>query len=310
VSDSEVGLGSLLVESREQAGLSQDDVAKDLHLDLQVIKALESDAFDELPEPTYVRGYIRSYARLLSLTPEDLLAIYDQQDHNEPEWEINEPAKHEVAQGRQFRHITLVVALVIIGLLITWLLTEGNGHKDEVQKEDMVVTSSAEPVEINPQSEITSPKEQPEPLAPLAVDEPVDTAPATEESVVVAEQADVAIEEPVTEQEPVEDALPVADDESQSLGDFSLAGVVAEGQDQVKLTFSNDSWVEIVDSNGVQVLRGLFKKGTVRELVGSAPFSVFLGNTQGVAIEINNQSFDPAPFTRRDSTSRFTLKAQ
>ncbi len=307
MSDSQVGLGARLVESREQAGLSQNDVAKALLLDLSVIKALESETFDELPEPTYVRGYIRSYARLLSLTPEDLLEIYDQQDHNEPEWEINEPARHEVAQGRQFRHVTLVVALVIFGLLVTWLLTEGNGHKDEAQ-EEVLVASMEEPADTSPHSEISSSEEQSEPLVPLSDSESVDAAPVNEESVAVAEHSDVAIEEPVTEQELVEGALSVADDES--LGDFSLAGVVAEGQDRVKLTFNNDSWVEIVDSNGVQVLRGLFKKGTVRELVGSAPFSVFLGNTQGVAIQINNQSFDPAPFTRRDSTSRFTLKAQ
>jgi len=308
VSDNEIGLGSRLVEAREKAGLSQKDIATDLHLDLPLIQALESEAFDDLPEPTYVRGYIRSYARLLSLDPEELLEIYGQLGPSEPEWEINEPAKHEVAQGRQFRHVTLVVFLVIIGLLITWVLTEGNGHKDEVQEEVVAVTESAESDPMSPHSEVTNAIDQPESVEAAAVSEPVEPEPVVEEPVEIAEQFDEPV--PESEVEPViaEERMPVSDDES--LGDFSLAGVVAEGQDRVRLTFSNDSWVEIVDSNGVQVLRGLFKKGTVRELVGSAPFSVFLGNTQGVAIQINNESFDPAPFTRRDSTSRFTLKAQ
>lgn len=308
MSDMEIGLGSRIVEAREKAGLSQQDVATDLHLDLHLIQSLESEAFDKLPEPTYVRGYIRSYARLLSLNPEELLEIYDQLGHNEPEWEINEPAKHEVAQGRQFRHVTLVVFLVIIGLLVTWVLTEGNGHKDEDQEEVVAVTESTEPVQVSPHVEDINAIEQSEPVEPITGSEPVDSAPVAEGLAEIVEQIDEPVQEAEVEPSVVEERISVSDDES--LGDFSLAGVVAEGQDRVRLTFSNDSWVEIVDSNGVQVLRGLFKKGTVRELVGSAPFSVFLGNTQGVAIQINNETFDPAPFTRRDSTSRFTLKAQ
>jgi len=309
VSDKEIGLGSRLVEAREKAGLSQKDVATDLHLDLPLIQALESEAFDSLPEPTYVRGYIRSYARLLSLNPEELLELYDQLGHNEPEWEINEPAKHEVAQGRQFRHITLVVFLVIIGLLITWVLTEGNGHKDGQDQEDVVVvTESSEPAEMSPHAEVINDIEQPESVEPVADSEALDPETVAEEPAEIAEQIDEPVKEAEVEAVVVEERISVSDDES--LGDFTLAGVVAEGQDRVRLSFSNDSWVEIVDSNGVQVLRGLFKKGSVREVVGSAPFSVFLGNTQGVTIQINNETFDPAPFTRRDSTSRFTLKAQ
>jgi cytoskeleton protein RodZ len=305
-----LGLGAQLNEARKATGRSEEDVARALLLDASVIHALETEDFDVLPEPTYVRGYIRSYARQVGLNPDELLELYAQLGHDEPEWEINEPARHEVAQGRKFRHITAIVFVVILGLLVTWLLTEGNGHKDMDEE-------SAAPVEeVQPAAsdEPGLPEEaaQPEPIDSTTLSEQSesDQIPVEEESLPPDElpvEEQVAEPEPEPEPEPVKAVSETTEDES--LGNFSLAGVNAEGKDRISLTFTGDSWVEIVDANKVQVLRGLFKKGVARELVGSAPFSVFLGNTQGVEIKINGQPFDPAPYTRRDSTSRFTLKA-
>jgi cytoskeleton protein RodZ len=307
VSDKDLlGLGARLSDARKAAGRSQEDIARGLLLDVQIIRALEAEDFDALPEPTYVRGYIRSYARQVSLNPDELLELYAQLGHNEPEWEINEPARHEVAQGRKFRPVTVIVFVVILGLLVTWLLTEGNGHKDL----DEETAAPIEEVQSAATDESTVPAEESQP-------EIVDSTALEPQS----ESDQVPVEEEAQSQPKPQDELPVEESEpepvkavsetteDESLGNFSLAGVNAEGKDRISLTFTADSWVEIVDANDVQVLRGLFKKGVVRQLVGSAPFSVFLGNTRGVDIRINGKSFDPSPYTRRDSTSRFTLKA-
>jgi len=311
VSDKDLlGLGARLSDARKAAGRSQEEMARALLLDVHLIRALEEEDFDALPEPTYVRGYIRSYARQLSLNPEELIELYAQLGHNEPEWEINEPARHEVAQGRKFRHITAIVFVVIIGLLVTWLLTEGNGHK-ELSEETAAPVAEEQPVASDEQN---LPAEEPQ---PGLAEQPLEASQAESEQVPVEEeaqtqpQAELSGQEQQAESEPepqpvTEVAVPAEDE---SLGNFSLAGVNAAGKDRISLTFTGDSWVEIVDANKVQVLRGLFKKGVARELVGSAPFSVFLGNTQGVEIKINGKPFDPSPYTRRDSTSRFTLKA-
>jgi len=305
VSENDIGLGTRLSEGRKAAGRSQEDIARDLLLDVHIIRALESEDFDALPEPTYVRGYIRSYARLLSLDPEELLEIYARLGHDEPEWEINEPARHEVAQGRKFRLVTAIVFVAIVGLLVTWLMTEGNGHKEEA--EDTVASHEAVVPEMpHVQAPLVEELES-EPVGAETVPQPEDQEAVSEAGPEAPVQDEPPAQEPEGGPDSVNEVAGVAEDES--LGNFSLAGVDAEGQDRIVLTFTADSWVEIVDANDVQVLRGLFKKGVVRELVGSAPFSVFLGNTQGVAIKINGESFDPSPYTRRDSTSRFTLKA-
>lgn len=70
-------LGSLLQEYREQADLDIESVAQALRLPVSAVEALENENFSELPEPPYVRGYLRSYARLAEADPQDSIDLYE-----------------------------------------------------------------------------------------------------------------------------------------------------------------------------------------------------------------------------------------
>lgn len=70
--------GQHLAAAREAKGYSQEYVAGKLHLRVRVIELLESDRYDELPQPVFVQGYFRAYAKLLDLAVEPLLALYTQ----------------------------------------------------------------------------------------------------------------------------------------------------------------------------------------------------------------------------------------
>jgi len=59
--------GALLRAAREAAGLSVEAVAQQLKLAPRQVRALESDDFENLPGRTFVRGFIRNYARLTGL---------------------------------------------------------------------------------------------------------------------------------------------------------------------------------------------------------------------------------------------------
>lgn len=67
------GIGEALRSTRERRGLSIDEVARDTRISPRFLEALESEQFDELPAPVYVRGFIRSYAGYLRLEPQPLL---------------------------------------------------------------------------------------------------------------------------------------------------------------------------------------------------------------------------------------------
>ena len=66
--------GALLRAARESAGLSLDAVAQQLKLAPRQVKALEDDDFALLPGRTFVRGFVRNYARLVRLDADAVLA--------------------------------------------------------------------------------------------------------------------------------------------------------------------------------------------------------------------------------------------
>lgn len=67
--------GQRLREAREARGLSVADVAATLKFGARQIEALEADDFRSLQGATFVRGFVRSYARFLNLPPEPLLDL-------------------------------------------------------------------------------------------------------------------------------------------------------------------------------------------------------------------------------------------
>ena len=71
--DSTKSPGIRLQTRRLKNEWSIEDVAADLNLRMEVISALEADDYSKLPERTYVRGYLRAYARLLGIHEEDVL---------------------------------------------------------------------------------------------------------------------------------------------------------------------------------------------------------------------------------------------
>src|SRR4030066_1920691 len=70
------GPGALLAQARADLHLAHEEVAAKLHLATRQIQALEQDDYSSLPGPTYVRGYLKSYALLLGLSPEPILAAH------------------------------------------------------------------------------------------------------------------------------------------------------------------------------------------------------------------------------------------
>ncbi len=69
--------GERLRRAREAQGRTARAVASSLKLPAGRIEALERDDDASLPPPTFVRGYLRSYAQLVGCDPEAVLAAYD-----------------------------------------------------------------------------------------------------------------------------------------------------------------------------------------------------------------------------------------
>jgi cytoskeleton protein RodZ len=119
--------GSLLLAQRETLELSLQHVADELNLTMHYVRALETDSYDKLPGDVFVKGYIRSYARLLGLDPDQMLEIYR-------EFTTHKQARKEEAIKRHARRrmdknrpwiIFSGVAFIVVAILL-WLFSTGN----------------------------------------------------------------------------------------------------------------------------------------------------------------------------------------
>lgn len=69
--------GRVLQAERLRRQLALDAVARQLRLSVSQVEALEGDDYEKLPGTTFVRGFIRNYARVLDLDADPLLARYE-----------------------------------------------------------------------------------------------------------------------------------------------------------------------------------------------------------------------------------------
>lgn len=65
--DAPAALGAELRRQREERGLSLGEVSERLKLPARQVEALENGNYGDMPEPVFVRGFLRSYGRFLDL---------------------------------------------------------------------------------------------------------------------------------------------------------------------------------------------------------------------------------------------------
>ena len=67
-------VGQVLAAERERQGLSRLDIAQRLHMSAYQVEALENGDYKRLPQGTFLRGFVRNYAKVLGLEAESMLS--------------------------------------------------------------------------------------------------------------------------------------------------------------------------------------------------------------------------------------------
>ena len=127
----ERGPGAHLRQAREAANISADKISASLLLGSKTIEALEADSFDRLPAPTFVRGYLRSYARLLGLPAGPILEMYDRHGFQPPSLALGvaeTPQAH--TSDTVVRLVTYAVGVVLVLLVGLWWHSQGGAGFD------------------------------------------------------------------------------------------------------------------------------------------------------------------------------------
>lgn len=116
--------GAQLASAREKLGYTQEYVAGKLHLRVRIIELLETDDYENMPEPVFIKGYLRAYARLLGMTPEPLLdifkRIYVQKPGTRQEKALWQSRRESNKAEHAVRWLTSIFAIVVLSAIAMW----------------------------------------------------------------------------------------------------------------------------------------------------------------------------------------------
>lgn len=146
-------VGQRLRAAREAAGLSLADVAQSLKYGARQIEQLEADDYASLPGNTIVRGFTRSYARLLGLDGEELVRQLDTRTPNELA-DVRPPENMGIADDETGLRLSPLASAAIVLVLAALLLALWHFFGPKPSKSSM---AGGEPSVA--QSQVTAPQE-------------------------------------------------------------------------------------------------------------------------------------------------------
>ena len=298
--------GAMLAQARDRSRLSVAEMATYLKLSIRQVEALEADAFDRLPSPMFIRGFARSYARLVKLDPAQVMLALDQYLPVQPAIVVPQVGTREGAMrqpppsaiplrtgdqpSRRLHSTAALLAAVVVGFLVFELFGPSRFLDMPVQ----ALRDGASPAVVQSGAVV--------PLQPAVANDAVpgkaavDPAAATA-SPVPSSPAAPGVSPSGVLQAPVGASSSVRSD---------IGSAFSPGPRTVRLSFDRESWVEIRDARGRLIFSQLNAPGSSQVVQGEPPLSLVVGNARSVRLAYGDRDIDLGPHTRVD-VARFTL---
>ena len=274
--------GAMLAHRRAARGLALADVANRLKFAPRQIEALEADDYGKLPGMTFVRGMIRSYAKLLEMDAGPMIQALERR-HVSPPVTVEMHSESipfpdgRVRSTRIYLALSALIVLAVGGVVYEWRF----GMPE-------FLTGPAAPSSPVAEVPASSPVAAAPPSSPVTA-APGSVAPAQASSQVVAPPK-IPGAETVVAEKPAPPAAP--------------ASAVAA---RIQLKFDGISWVEVRDRSGKVLTTQINPAGSSRTVAGEPPFSLVIGNASHVRLTYKDEPIDLKPHTKVD-VARLTLK--
>ena len=260
--------GRALAAARVELKLSVADVSQKIKYGVKQIAAIEADDYANLPGTTFVRGMIRSYAKLVRLDPQPLLADLGRRDIPAPvtvDLRTNDQEPFiEGGKKSNFVYVYLsLAALAAVAIVGYEWYASPPSTGEAVTITPKVAENEAVQASLSPAS---------------APEQPVGTDTQRAESPAQATAAPAP-----------------------------AAGRKPGGYKRLELEFGETSWVEIKQANGKILLSQLNSAGSRQSIEGVPPFEVVIGNAANVRLKYNDAPVDLRPYFKVD-VARLTLE--
>lgn len=328
---SDVTLGTLLKNGREKMGLSLQDAAVKLHLRPRVIEEIEADNFANIASPTYARGYVKNYARMVNADTALIEACLLRQVPvvAEPPMQSFSRKTTYQASDKRLTWLSIFIVIVLLGLLVVWwmqkstLLTTvdlSQPTAEEVAAVNQTLPGDVLLTETDASQQLTDIAAN----GSMSIDGPIKDTDASTIDVSTgptdnnyARAADTSNEDggsvaaatatsqtaPMVQQ-PLVASTPAPTPVS-PVTNVNTAAVV-EGQSTIDLQLSGDCWINIVDAKGKALVDGVKGAGAVVQVSGMPPFKIILGAPHVATLSLDGQIVSLADFPK-GRVARLTL---
>lgn len=117
------GFGIRLKKTRESLGLTEKEAAAKLYLNPKIIEVIESETFFDGPPITFMKGYLRAYARLLEVPESDINRAIEELEIASTPTSSMKPSLQPsptYQSDRYIRWFTYAISIVLIGMVFSW----------------------------------------------------------------------------------------------------------------------------------------------------------------------------------------------
>ncbi|ALB63679.1 FIG021952: putative membrane protein [Cronobacter condimenti 1330] len=316
--------GERLRLAREQLGLSQQVVAERLCLKVSTVRDIEEDNAPADLASTFLRGYIRSYARLVHVPEEELLPMLAKQAPVRTA-QVSSMQTYALGKSRKKRDgwlmgFTWIVLFVVVSLTGVWWWQNHKAQQEEIST--MADQSSAElsqnaanspqSVPLNTDTPADASQEQATPPADLPAGDaqataantpqptPMPSPNAASQQPVVVPPSQANTDTAAQQQNAAQSQLPVGQASTAPASDANV----------LVMNFTADCWLEVTDATGKKLFSGLQRKDTNLNLSGEAPYRLKIGAPSAVQIQYQGKPVDLSRFIRTNQVARLTLNAE
>lgn len=184
--------GEILRRCRESRNLSLEEAAEATSISKAYLRALEGDRFHDLPNPVYIKGFLRIYANYLGLPPDNLLELLDDPASGGAAAEEPEaPLKKGAGRGRQWARRFALPLVLLAALIASALILQPSSNVPLRRPEAPVLQQAQTAPQQMVQSAISSTK-----AAPALPAAPPQTATGAQPAPVAAEEPAPPLQQP------------------------------------------------------------------------------------------------------------------
>ncbi|MFZ7112083.1 MAG: helix-turn-helix domain-containing protein [Desulfatiglandales bacterium] len=297
------GLGYFFRHERERQGLDPEQIAEVTRLRRHIIEALETEAWDNLPPPVFVRGFVRTYARALALDEEEAVGLFEE---TFGPGTVEPVPLTQPRRNRAGRLVLLSLFLVLAGAAVYIFLSgrfvpPGRETPSEIKGAARDSAAEGEKEDTERGSVL---KERPGTMAPRLDERPV-PVPEVEPR---ADRDEALRGQPVPDRlPPAETPLPESEPEFRSgeteahvrspekppdgQGGSGPSEILQVEENILRVTVIERTWMKIyVDDEDPREY--IFRPGTQPQWKARNGFNLVIGNAAGIKLEFNGKRIE------------------